>query len=394
MGKIHKLSMSMLVASLRHRLLKIQIMNRRFGAISVLIILTLLHTNVCFGDVSVTFHNNWIEYDVIKDGKRGMVIHSDFTINGMKDKVIDVTVWFRDKDGISLKGNEKYGKYSNDGNVCTYYKQAPSYDSSHFSDWDSFIPYSELGLKQGEENYYCYLIVYDDNLNPIATSNRLYFKSSKHNSSTSYNYNHSRCCHYIDNSEKIEITKSAISRLESEKSNCYVCHGSGYTKGTPCIACSGQGIVRTGYNPPLYVNCSFCHGLGRNPQKCTSCMQKDITIGGMKAVLHFLEKSNGMSQEQYEKYCLSENYRTDINKADRDFMRSLNSMSSSSTASTSSTSSCNICHGTGMDPFAWETGNIPSGGGYTNSKGSDCPYCHRYTWHQHKYCPKCNAHIY
>lgn len=360
--------------------------------ITLLLALIIMSPSICFGQASARINKTWIEYNVVRGGEKGMVIHTDFSVSGMKGRNIDVTVWFNDEDGNPLKGD---GKYSNNGRVCTYTKQAPSYEDSHFSDWDSFIPYYALGFKQGKHNYYCFVNIYDDNFNIIGKSSNLSFQGTG-GSNPSNNDNSLRPTksNLIDNSEKIRITKSEILKYESEKKHCVVCHGSGYTSGTMCIACSGSGRVRTGYNPPLYANCSFCQGRGRNPQKCTSCMQTDLKIAGIRAILNFLEKSHGMTQDQYEAFCQSENYRIEMNKADREFMRTINSMSSSVNSSSSSSSSCSICHGTGIDPFAWESGDIPRGGAYTNPSGSTCPYCNKHTWHQHKYCPKCNANKY
>ena len=70
---------------------------------------------------------------------------------------------------------------------------------------------------------------------------------------------------------------------------------------------------------------------------------------------------------------------------------------SSSRSSKTSSSSCSICHGTGMDPYANESagaGSFVGSGltvGYTNHSGNRCPYCTKTSWHQHVYCPKCNA---
>ena len=94
-----------------------------------------------------------------------------------------------------------------------------------------------------------------------------------------------------------------------------------------------------------------------------------------------------------------------MGQMDRDYQNSINAIaepylnstrkSNSSHSSTSSSPKCSMCNGTGIDPHAYHSGDPkPAVGGYTHSSGGKCIYCGKYEWHQHVYCPKCNANKY
>lgn len=51
----------------------------------------------CYAQRSATINKIWMQHNVTKGGKSGMVVHADFTINGLKGEKVDCTAYFYDK---------------------------------------------------------------------------------------------------------------------------------------------------------------------------------------------------------------------------------------------------------------------------------------------------------
>lgn len=152
-------------------------------------------------------------------------------------------------------------------------------------------------------------------------------------------------------------------------STCTSCYGSKY-----CSICGGVGGKYVGFGSyQNYYICSGCGGGGA----CKYCGGT-----GTKVLISNYNPVSGLmtSQDPYtgKTYTSVAGYSDSNNK--------------SSSSSANKSSYCSSCKGTGMDLVAYDIGFAPSGvGGYTNSSGSQCPYCNQYNAHQHVYCPVCNT---
>lgn len=149
---------------------------------------------------------------------------------------------------------------------------------------------------------------------------------------------------------------------------CKICGGA-----KTCSICYGAGGRYSGFgNYQVYNLCSSCGGDG----KCRFCMGSGMTV--------FISTYYPSSGQTVGK---------DLWSGKTYFSGDNNGSTHHHSSSNSSSEKCSICHGTGVDPFAWETpGSLQLNGlkgCYTNSRGSECPYCNKYTWHQHARCP-CN----
>lgn len=88
-----------------------------------------------------------------KDGQKGMYIYSDFDAVGMKGHKVYVAAYFYYSDGTPLKDTD--GEFStNDGQVCVWDRETVNYDSSNFSNFRLFIPYSQLHVRDAELKFY------------------------------------------------------------------------------------------------------------------------------------------------------------------------------------------------------------------------------------------------
>lgn len=283
--------------------------------------------------------------------------------------------------------------------------------------------YSELDY-DNEDGFY-----YEDNgnyiaLNVIITSNDSNIASngntSTNSSSSSYSYSsfappssssyssntNSKYValsdpNLVDNSEKIANAQKLINDLESQKQNCYTCHGTGAISQL-CTWCNGTGTTKVGYYTPQYFTCSWCRGTGRKKQQCVTCAQTDMKISLTQSLLKTLQETHGMTKEVLNTYTeikawehnQNMEYQKAIDEIAEPYLNSTRK-SNSSHSSTSSSSKCSMCNGTGIDPHVYHSGDPkPAVGGYTHSSGGKCIYCGKYEWHQHVYCPKCNANKY
>lgn len=198
----------------------------------------------------------------------------------------------------------------------------------------------------------------------------------------------------VDNTEKILKQEARIRSLQEEKKTCFECHGSGKVRRDLCIGCYGTGSMKIGY-PPQYFPCSWCGRTGRRETQCSSCFQTNIAINIAEDILTSLKETHGLTKEAEKNYYYIKNRETQMTL---DWQREVNAMidsyiddSKSASFSSASSSGCSYCNGTGYDSFAYDTpGFGPTTGGYTNPEGSKCPYCSKYIWHQHGFCPHCH----
>ena len=106
------------------------------------------------GDASaprVTAHKIWIDHDVTRDGRKGMLIHAKFTTHNMKEVDSYLAVYFSQKNGYKLKTNNK-NYASTEGQVAVFRSMKPGFDETEFADLSVFIPYEELQLVPGTYN--------------------------------------------------------------------------------------------------------------------------------------------------------------------------------------------------------------------------------------------------
>lgn len=73
----------------------------------------------CYAQKSATINKVWLEHNVKKNGKLGMMVHVDFTVKGMKGEKVDCTAYFYDEYKNNLKTT--YSGYKTvTGRACTW----------------------------------------------------------------------------------------------------------------------------------------------------------------------------------------------------------------------------------------------------------------------------------
>ncbi len=313
-----------------------------------------------YAQVSATINDIWLEHNVNRSGKTGMIIHTSFDVSGMKGKRVMCIVFFYNAKKEYLKTTYSgYKTTSND--VCAYGYGNVTYEDSQWKDFKNFIPYEAFNFAKGTHDYYCQVFIRDSNDCTLASSNYYSFTGTGSGE---------RRVSYADGSyaDITENDDGSITQVTYKP--CTICHGSKI-----CKLCGGAGGNWGGYgNYRRYVICNSCGGSGQ----CKYCMGSGTTVF---TSTYYPNTGTTVGQDLWS----GRTYVSGGGSDDDDDTRS----------SRSSNSSCSICNGTGVDSFAYEgTGGAVGSGlavAYTNSSGSKCPYCGQYTWHQHVYCPKCRA---
>lgn len=93
---------------------------------------------------TLRFNNIWAEHNAYSDGRKGMFIHLDFNIDGLKGRDCQVVAHFYHENGYPLY-NQGGGYRTADGKVATGKNFSPDYENCH-SKLRLFIPYGEMHL--------------------------------------------------------------------------------------------------------------------------------------------------------------------------------------------------------------------------------------------------------
>lgn len=336
---------------------------------------------------SVVINNKWLEHDVIQNGVKGMKIHVDFNVEGMKGKQGTVIVYFEHPKGTGLKDTN--GSYcTTNGNVCVSDKFTPRYDNSHYSDFDIFMPINEIHMKKGKVTYYCDIRVQDSSSGKFLNGETyLSFVGTSQDESAGNQYANNSNRSIKTWREELGYGMFAINQGDPNGARqrtiyrmCSACRGTvlcGNCHGTKiCTICNGRGgIVSAGYG--TYIPCMACGQTG----KCGVCH------GTGKCVC---------SNSEYPGYMpgstivIGPDGKVIYNSRDYDS----SSSSSSSSSSRSSRGTCSKCGGKRYESTAYQYAAASSSGWaqpYHNTSGSSCPYCSRKTDHYHYPCSECRG---
>jgi hypothetical protein len=91
----------------------------------------------------------WVDYNVTEGSVRGMRIHVNFEVTGLKGVDSLVTARVQKTNGDYLLNSS--GDYSNsEGQLQVKFDMKPGYDTTVFKDADLFLPYSALNLSRGK----------------------------------------------------------------------------------------------------------------------------------------------------------------------------------------------------------------------------------------------------
>ena len=99
---------------------------------------------------SAVYKNCWIDYNVTDGGRKGMRIHVNFEVTGLKGVDSKLVARVQDESDEFLTSNSSYSNEA--GQLETSYAIKPGYATTVYEDADMFLPYSEISLGKGVWN--------------------------------------------------------------------------------------------------------------------------------------------------------------------------------------------------------------------------------------------------
>ena len=370
----------------------------RWGA--SIILWMFLSLTAAYGQGTAKVNKVWLEYNVVQDGEKGIVVHSSISTSGLKNKKIKVVAFFYDEDKDKLMGGIS-GYRTTSGHVCVSKRATSTYENSTWKDFKIFMPLSAIPMASGKHDYYVRVRVYSESQEEYISPNSDYIgfigtgrRNSNNNNYQTRNNPQKRSSKTSDREWREETAYGgmAIHKVKNGRktvtsySRCNVCRGALICRncgGTgKCQICQGAGVRNTyGY----LSNCLLCNRTG----KCSVCKGKgrcacnDFDYPGyVPAYTTFYDENGNII-----------NTVSFMLGGSSGSSGSSGSESSSSERSSSSSSggSCYVCGGTGVDKTISHGGNLSAWVAYVNGSGEDCPYCHSTSNHQHAKCAHCNV---
>lgn len=92
----------------------------------------------------------WVDYNVSEEGRRGMLIHVDFEVTGLKGIDAKLIARVRDESDEFLKSKTAFA--NEEGDLETSFSIKPGFPTTEYEDARMFLPYSELNFQKGIRN--------------------------------------------------------------------------------------------------------------------------------------------------------------------------------------------------------------------------------------------------
>jgi hypothetical protein len=99
------------------------------------------------GSVSATVKRIWVDYDVSEDGRKGMRIHVNFEVNGLKGIDSKIVARVQKENGDYLTSSSAYSNDS--GQLETSFDMKPGFSTTVYEDATMFLPYNEIMVRKG-----------------------------------------------------------------------------------------------------------------------------------------------------------------------------------------------------------------------------------------------------
>lgn len=241
----------------------------------LLLIFLILASAQSLDAATATVRKAWLEHGVKSGGRNAMNVHCDFTVQNLKGLKGNVNVWLFDagKKVLSVNSSAK----STDGTGFFYEYFTPSYDDSHYSDFEITVLLDDLNLKPGKHDYYI-LVTVNYSGKEIARSEFLSFTGTGPSNNNNHNHNHNNANNNNGGNGSKQVVKSWRvdnpmggytdytqyadgSGSSHTVQTCYFCHGSAV-----CSVCHGSGGTYNAYTG-IYYPCGSCLQQG----KCKYC---------------------------------------------------------------------------------------------------------------------------
>lgn len=97
--------------------------------------------------ITATVKRVWIDYNITQNRRRGMLIHVNFEVTGLKGVDSKLTVRVRRDDDSFLRSNSALS--NDEGELELSFSMKPGYATTVYEDADIFLPYDEMILRKG-----------------------------------------------------------------------------------------------------------------------------------------------------------------------------------------------------------------------------------------------------
>jgi len=101
-------------------------------------------------DPTAVFKSSRIDYNVTESGRRGMMIHVNFEVTGLKNVDAKLVARVQQSGGDFVMSDSSYS--NNSGELETSVSIKPGYQTTEYEDLEMFLPYSEINLRKGVWN--------------------------------------------------------------------------------------------------------------------------------------------------------------------------------------------------------------------------------------------------
>lgn len=99
---------------------------------------------------SAVLGDTWVDYNVTRSGRRGMLVHIDCNVMNMRGRAGYLAFYFQKKDGTRLtSSNPAYRSNNRQSQLALYVAITPDYADTKYEDETVFLPYDELNLTRG-----------------------------------------------------------------------------------------------------------------------------------------------------------------------------------------------------------------------------------------------------
>jgi hypothetical protein len=100
---------------------------------------------------NIKFTKLWVEQNITRSGRTGMVVHTSFTAYNLNGEPLRLSIRFQDKEKVVLRtANKSYANPS--GQLALFKNFKPGFDAAVYKDWAVFVPYTEFALSSGTHN--------------------------------------------------------------------------------------------------------------------------------------------------------------------------------------------------------------------------------------------------
>jgi len=101
-------------------------------------------------EVGATLNRVWVDYDVFENGQKGMRVHVNFEVTGLKGVDSKLVARVQKEDGSLLMSSSENS--NENGELQVEYAMKPGYPTTVYKDADMFLPYSDINLRKGVWN--------------------------------------------------------------------------------------------------------------------------------------------------------------------------------------------------------------------------------------------------